>query len=172
MCGAEKQSQRVRAHGGAVGRWTSQWTTDFSRNSGTYIVYNSHVTCRNSSFSLTMVMHTSHFFAFHWVVCFPLATFPSPVLWAYASATVTEFNDAHCSGDFPISSTGCTSFQHNNCGHGDISAIIWLILSLSGYNHVNILWYTATVNMMTFRGSHWSYQSVNNIHRIYSRRSR
>ena len=57
LCGAEKQSQWVRAHEGA----------DFSRNSGTYIVYNYHVTCSNSSFSLTMVTPTSHFFAFHWL---------------------------------------------------------------------------------------------------------
>ena len=72
-------------------------------------------------------------------VQFPLVTCPSPVLWAYASATITEFNDAHCSGDFPISSTGCTCFQNNHCGHGDVSAITLLISSLSGYNPVNIL---------------------------------
>ena len=65
LCGTEKQSQRVRAHEGVVGRRKSLWTTDFSRNSGTYIVYNSHVT----SFSLTMVTPTSHFFAFHWLCC-------------------------------------------------------------------------------------------------------
>ena len=69
LCGTEKQSQRVRTRGGAVGRWKSQWTTDFNRNSGTYIVYNSHVTCSNSSFSLTMVTPTSHFFAFYWLCC-------------------------------------------------------------------------------------------------------
>ena len=69
LCGAEKQSQRVHAHGGAGGRWKSQWTTDFSLNSGTYIVYNSHVTCSNFPFSLTMVTPTSHFFAFHWLCC-------------------------------------------------------------------------------------------------------
>ena len=69
LCGAEKQSQWVRSDEGAVGRWKSQWTTDFSRNSGTYIVFNSHVTSSNSSFSLTMVTPTSHFFAFHWLCC-------------------------------------------------------------------------------------------------------
>ena len=69
LCGAEKQSQRVRTHEGAVRRWKSQWTIDFSRNLGTYIVYNSYVTCSNSSFSLTMVTPTSHFFAFHWLCC-------------------------------------------------------------------------------------------------------
>ena len=79
LCGAEKQLQRVRAHGGAVGRRKSQWTTDFSRNSRNYIVYNSHVTCSNSSFSLTMVTPTSHFFAFHWL-CWLLLIgyFPKP----------------------------------------------------------------------------------------------
>ena len=69
LCGAEKQSQRVRAHRGVVRRRKSQWTTDFSQNSGTYIVYNSHMTCSNSSFLLTMVTPTSHFFAFHWLCC-------------------------------------------------------------------------------------------------------
>ena len=79
LCGVEKQSQRVRTHKGAVGRWKSQWTTDFSRNSGTYIVYNSHVTCSNSSFLLTMVTPTSHFFAFHWLCCLlPIGYLPKP----------------------------------------------------------------------------------------------
>ena len=107
-------------------------------------------------------------FPLFYVVCFPLATCPSPVLWAYASATITEFNDAHCSGDFPISSTGCTCFQHNNCGHGDISAITVLILSFSGYNPINILWYIAPVDMMIFRWSHRSYQSICQQHPPYS----
>ena len=71
MCGAEKQSQRLRAHGGAVRRRKSQWTTDFSRNWGTYIY--------NSSFSLTMVTPTSHFFAFHWLCCLlPIGYLPKP----------------------------------------------------------------------------------------------
>ena len=79
LCGAEKQSQRVRAHEGVVGRRKSQWITDFSRNSGTYIVYNSHVTCSNSSFSLTMVTPTSHIFAFHWLCCLlPIDYLPKP----------------------------------------------------------------------------------------------
>ena len=103
-----------------------------------------------------------------YVVCFPLATCPSPVLWAYASATITEFNDVHCSGDFSITSTGCTCFRHNNCGQGDISAITLLISSLSEYNPVNILWYTAPVHMMTFRWSHRSYQSICQHHPPYS----
>ena len=112
--------------------------------------------------------HLTSLLSIGYVVCFPLDTCPSPVLWAYASATITEFNDAHCSGDFPISSTECTCFQHNNCGHGDISAITLLILSLSGYNPVNILWYTAPVDMMTFRWSHRSYQSICQQHPPYS----
>ena len=122
-----------------------------------------------SKFSLIMVMPTFHFFAFHRLCCLlSICYLRSPVLWAYASTTITEFNDAHCSGDFSISSTGCTCFQHNNCGHGDISAITLLILSLSGYNPVNILWYTAPVDMMTFRGSHRSYQSICQQHPPYS----
>ena len=167
---SRKQSQRDHAHRGAVGRRKSQWTIDFSQNSVTYTVYNFHVTCSNSSFSLTRVMPTSHFFAsIGYVVCFQLATCPSPVLWAYASATITEFNHAQRSGDFPISSTGCTCFQYNKCRHGDISAINLL----RRYNPVNILWYTAPVDMMTFR-DHTGFinLSVNNIHRIHTRRSR
>ena len=51
----------------------------FSRNLGTYIVYNSHVTCSNSSFLLTMVTPTSHFFDFHWLCCLlPIGYLPKP----------------------------------------------------------------------------------------------
>ena len=51
----------------------------FSRNSRTYIVYNSHVTCSNSSFLLTMVTPISHFFAFHWLCCLlPIGYLPKP----------------------------------------------------------------------------------------------
>ena len=57
---------------------------------------------------------------------------------------------------------------HNNCGHGDISAITLLILSLSGCSCVNILWYTAPVDMVTFQWSHQSYQSVCQQHPPYS----
>ena len=79
LCGAEKQSQRGRAYEGVVGRRKSQWTTDFSRNSGTYIVYNSHVIFSNSSFSLTMVTPTSDFYAFHWLCCqLPISYLPKP----------------------------------------------------------------------------------------------
>ena len=79
LCGEEKQSQRVRVHKGAVRRRKSQWTTDFSRNSGTYIVYNSLVTSSISSFWLTMVTPTSHVFAFHWLCCLlPIGYLPTP----------------------------------------------------------------------------------------------
>ena len=57
---------------------------------------------------------------------------------------------------------------HSNCGHGDISAITLLILSLSGCSYVNLLWYTAPVDMMTFRWSHRSYQSICQQHPPYS----
>ena len=40
---------------GVVGSRKSQGTTDFSQHSGTYIVYYSHVTFSNSSFSLVTV---------------------------------------------------------------------------------------------------------------------
>ena len=76
LCGAEKQSLRVRAHEGVVGRRKSKWTTNFSRNSGTYIVYNSHVTCSDSSISLNMVTLTSYFFAF--ICLLPIGYLPKP----------------------------------------------------------------------------------------------
>ena len=168
MCGAEKQSQRVRTHGGAVGRRKSQWTTDFSRNSGTNIVYNSHVTCSYSSFLLTMVTPTSHFFAFHWLCCLlPIGYLPKPgsvgvrichyhriqVIFWYLWPDAPVFNIHRI---------------HSTCGHGDILAITLLILSLSGCSCVNILWYTAPVDMMTFRWSHQSYQSICQQHPLYS----
>ena len=80
LCEPEKQSQRVRAHERVVGKRKSQWTTEFSQNSGTYIVYNSHVTCINSSFSLAMVRPTSRFFDFHWLCCFFPIGFLQPKL--------------------------------------------------------------------------------------------
>ena len=48
LCGAEEQSQRVCTHEGVIGSRKSQWTNDFSQNLGTYIIYNSHMTCSNS----------------------------------------------------------------------------------------------------------------------------
>ena len=166
---SREQSQRVCAHGWAVGRRTGQWTTDFSRNSGSYIVYNTHVTCSNSSFSLTMIIPTSLFFAFHWLCCLlPIGYLPKPGSVGVRICHYHQIQRRQLFGDFPISSTGCTCFQHNNCGHGDISAITLLILFLSGYDPVNILWYTAPVGMMTFRWSHRSYQSICQQHPPYS----
>ena len=75
-------------------------------------------------------------------------------------------------GDIPISSTGCTCFNihriHSTCGHGDISAITLLILSLSGCRCLKIHWYTAPVDMIIFRWSRWSYQSICQQHAPYS----
>ena len=174
MCGAEKQSQRVHTHEGVVRRWKSQWTTDFSRNSGTYIVCNSHETCSNSSFSLTMVTSTSHFFAFHWLCCLlPIGYLPKPgsvgvhichyhwiqprpqakVIFWYLRTDAPVFNIHRI---------------HSTCGYGDISTITLLILSLSAYSCLNILWYTAPVDMMTFRWSCRSYQSICQQHPPYS----
>ena len=74
-------------------------------------------------------------------------------------------------GDNPISSTGCTCFNinhiHRTCGHGDISVITLLILSLSRCSCLNIHWYTAPVDMMTFRWSRLSYQSISQQHPPY-----
>ena len=148
LCGAEKQSQKIRAYG-VVGRRKSQRTTDFSQKSGTYIVYDSHVTSSNSSFSFLMVTPTSHFFAFHWLCfCSSLATCPSPLRWADASAT-------------SLSST-------TSIGQGHIPIITLLILSSAGWSCLNIHRYTAPVKMMTFRWSLWSYQCICQQHPLYS----
>ena len=75
----QKSNRSEFAHTEELSGDGSQWTTDLSRNSGTYIVYNSHVTCSNYSFSLTMVTPTSHFFAFHWLYCLlPIGYLPKP----------------------------------------------------------------------------------------------
>ena len=157
MCGSEKQLQRVCAHEGVVGRRKIQWTTDFSRYSGTYIVYNSHVTCSNSSFSLTMVTPTSHVFAFRWLCCLlPIGYFPKPdsvgvrichhhriqprpqvkVIFRYLRL------------DAPISTSivftapvGMVTFRQSPCWY----------YSLGGCSCLNIHWYTAPVDRMTFR---------------------
>ena len=173
LCGAEKQSQRVRAHGGAVRRQMSQWTTDFSQNSWTYIVYNSHVTCSNFSFSLTMVTPTSHFFAFHWLYCLlPIGYLPKP---SSVGAHICHYHRIqprtvqvifwYLRPDAPVFNIHRI---HSTCGHGDILAITLLILSLSGCSCVNILWYTTPVDKMTFRWSHRSYQSICQEHPLYS----
>ena len=123
------------AHEGVVGRRKSQWTTDFSQNSGTYIIYNSHVTCSNSSFSLTMVTPTSHFFAFRWLCClFPIG----------------YIAQAHFCGraHLPPSPNSTTSI-----GQGHILIITLLILFSTGCSCLNIHWYTAPVGMVTFRQS-------------------
>ena len=120
MCWAEKQSQRVHAHEGIIGRRKSQWTTDFRQNSGTYIVYNSHVTCNNSYFSLVMAMPTSHFPVFHWLeFTFMCCLFPIVYLHGRTHVSpVAEFNHVHSQGDIStitlltLSSTGW-SYQHN-----------------------------------------------------------
>ena len=93
----------------------------FSQNSGTYTVYNSHVTCSNYSFSLVMVTPTSHFFAFHWLqftsMCclFPIGYLPKP----------TSMGGRICL--LSLSST-------TSIGLGDIPIIPLLILSSVGWS--------------------------------------
>ena len=146
----------------------------FGRNSGTYIVYNSHVTCSNSSFLLTMVMPTSPFFAFHWLCClFPIGYLPKTGYMGVRIATITEFNHAHCSGDFPISSTdapvfnittvGMVRFRQSPCWY-----YIWADVVLSTSSDTQDTWtwwhfgdHTGLINL-----------SVNNIRRIHTCRSR
>ena len=84
-CVEQKSNRREFAHmKGSLGIRREWWTTDFSQNLGTFIVYNSHMTCSNSSFSLVMVTSMSHFFVFHWLqftsMCclFPIGYLPKP----------------------------------------------------------------------------------------------
>ena len=59
-------------------------------------------------------------------------------------------------------------FNITTAGMVTFRKITLFILSLSRYNPVNILWYTAPVDMMTFRWSHRSYQSICQQHPPYS----
>ena len=163
---SRKQSQRVRAHGGAVGRRTSQWTTDFCRNSGTYIVYNSHMTCSNSSFSLPMVMPTSHFFAFHWLCCLlPIGYLPKLGSVCVCSCHYHRiwrrppfrwFSDI-----FNI--TTVVTFRQSPCWYYPWADII--LSTSSDTQHLWTWWHfgdhTGLINL-----------SVNNIRRIHTRKSR
>ena len=171
---SRKQSQRVRAHGGAVRRRTSLWTTDFSRNLGTYIVYNSHVTCSNSSFSLTMVMPTSHFFVFHWVCCLlPIGFLPKPgsvgvrICHNHQIRPRPQFRWFSDIFDrmhlFSTSTVGMVTFRQSPCWYHP-----WADVVLSTSSDPQHLWtwghfgdHTGLINL-----------SVNNIRRIHTRRTR
>ena len=138
LFGVEEQSQRVRTHEEVVRSRKIQWTTDFSPNSRTYIVYNSHVPRSNSSFSFVMVKPTSHFFVFYWLqfasMCclFPIGYLPKPT-----------YMDGRICHHSPSSTT--------SIGQGDIPVITLLILSSAGWScqqhplcstpagHINIL---------------------------------
>ena len=99
---SRKAIQRVRTHEGVVGRRRSQWTNNFSQNSGTYVVYNSHVTGINSSFSLVML------FVPHWLLA--QAHFCGQTYLPPSPNTTTSIGQ----GDVPIitllilSSAGCS----------------------------------------------------------------
>ena len=159
LCEAEKQSQRVRTHEGVVGRRKSQWTTDFSRNSISrdlqqFLFFVNYGYAHVSLLCFLLVMLS----ASHWLLA--QAQFCGRTHLPLSPNSTTSTGQ----GDIPISSTGCTCFNihriHSTWGHGDISAITLLILFLSGCRCLNILWYTAPVDMMTFRWSRRSYQSI------------
>ena len=144
LCGAEKQLLIVRAHEGVVGRRKSQSTTDFSGNSGTYIVYNSHVTCSNSSFSLTMFKPISHFFAFYWLCCLlPIGYLPKPGSVGVRICHHHRIQPRPRSRWYSYIFGQIHLFQHplihSTCGHGDISTVTLSILSLAGCSCLNIL---------------------------------
>ena len=112
-----------------MGCWKSQWTTDFSRNSGTYIVFNSHVTSNNFSFSLVMVtVHVHVLLVPHWLLAqahFYGKTYMAPF---------TEFNHVHrlrwysdnplviiIFGQMKLSTTSADTATP--AGHGDIPLV-------------------------------------------------
>ena len=126
-------TQRVSTHEGVVGRRKSQWTTDFSQNSGTDVVYISHLTCSNYSFSKVRVTPTSHFFVFHWLqftsMCslFPFDYLPKPTsmggrICHHSPSSTTSIGQGHIPIiPLLISSSAGWSFQqypliHNACG--------------------------------------------------------
>ena len=169
---SRKQSQRVCAHGGAVGRRTTQWTTDFSRYSGTYIVYNSHVTCSNSYFLLTMVIPTFHFFAFHWLCCLlpigylPKLGFDNLSLSLNSTTPTVQVIFWYFRPDAPvfnITTVGMVTFQQSPSWYYPWADVILSISSDT--QHLWTWWHfgdhTGLINL-----------SVNNIRRIHTRRSR
>ena len=122
MCGAEKQSQRVRAHEGVVGRRKSQWTIDSSQNSGTYIVYNSRMTCSNSFFFI------GYGYAHVSLLCFPLVMLFVPH-WLLAQAHF--YGRTHLQPS--LSST-------TSIGQGHIPIIPLLILFSVRWSDTQLLW--------------------------------
>ena len=158
--------------------WRSCRETDelvynwFCRNSGTYIVYNSHVTCSNSSFSLTMVMPTSHFFAFHWSCCLlPIGYLPNPGsvgvrIWHYHRIQRRPpfrwfsdiFDRMHLY--FNITTVGMVTFRQSPCWYYPWADII--LSTSSDSQHLWTWWHfgdhTGLINL-----------SVSNIHRIHTR---
>ena len=106
--------------------------SDFSQNSGTYIVYNSHVNCSNSSFSLVMVTPMSHFFIFHWLQFTSMCcSFPIGYLLKLIS-----MGEHIC--HYLLSST-------TSIGQGDIWIITLLILSSARWSCLHLQ------DMVTFR---------------------
>ena len=179
LCGAENQSQRVRAHGGAVGRRKSQCTTDFSRNPGNYTFYDSHVPCSISSFSLTMVTPTSPFFAFHWLCCLLLIGYlpkpgsvgvrichyhqiqPRPPFRWFSDI----FNRMHLfsTSTVFITTVGMVTFRQSPCWYYHCADVV--VSTSSDTQHLWSWWHfgdhTGLINL-----------SVSNIRRIHTRRSR
>ena len=131
LCGVEKQSQRVHPHEGVIGRRKSQWTTDFSQYSGTYIVYNSHVTSCNFSFSLVMVTPRSHVFVFHLL---PFTSMCCLFLIGYLPK-LTSMSERICH-----QSPSLSTF----IGQGDIPIITLMIFSSAGWSCQHIHRYKNT----------------------------
>ena len=125
----QKSNNREFAHmKGLLGDGRASEQLTLAKIRETYIFYNTHMTCSNSSFLLSMVTPTSHFFAFHWSCClFPIGYF--------------------CRRTYlPPSLNSTTSI-----GQGYILLITLLILSSAGCSCLNIHRCTAPVDMITFR---------------------
>ena len=148
--------------------WKSQWTTDFSQNSGTYIVYDSHVTCSNSSFSLFRD------YAYVLLLCFPLVTVHVHVLlvphWLLVQAQFygrtypppfAEFNHVHRSrwysdnhlvdiiGRMKLSTTStvfntCRTWWHSG-NHSDLINVSVNNIRCVQHLQVRLIYYTRTL---------------------------
>ena len=174
MCDAEKQSQRVRAHGGALGRRKSQWTTDFSRNLGTYSL-------QLSRDLQQFLFFVNHGYAYITLLCFPLVMF-SASHWLLAQARFCGRTHQPLSPNsitstvqvifrylrpdalvFNITTVGMVTFRQSPCWYYP-----WADVLVSTSSDTQQLWtwwhfgdHIGLINL-----------SVNNIHRIHTRRSR
>ena len=169
---SREQPQWVRAHGGAVERRKSQWRTDFSLNSGTYIAYLQQF--------LFFVNHGSAQIS---LLCFPLVILsasywpkpgsvgvrichyhriqPRPTFRSLSD--IFEWMQLFSTSTVFIATVGMVTFRQSPCWYYP-----WADVAVSKSSDTQHLWtwwhfgdHTGLINL-----------SLNNISRIHTRRSR